>query len=156
MAATRTVQRVQRSFRMFTAGDDSSWTELTRGSGPVVRVSAVDLQAAKRERNRLRSGSDVSVVLDITVQIAENFRAARRGMPAHGGAGTHAIEYVGTLDGLTGLVRDVFVAEVADGVTLLPATPEQDVRALAVATLAASGLEFAGDAPFDLGNRHCG
>jgi hypothetical protein len=142
---------------MFTAGEDSGWTELTRGDGPAVRVSAVDLQAAKRERSRLRSGDgDVSVVLDITVQIAENFRAARRGMPVHDGAGTQAIEYVGTLDGLAGLVRDVFVAEVADGVTLLPATPEQDVRALAVATLAASGLEFAGDTAFDLGKRHCG
>jgi hypothetical protein len=142
---------------MFTAGEDSSWTELTRGTCPAVRVSAVDLQAAKRERSRLRSdGEDVSVVLDVTVQIAENFRAARRGMPAHGGGEAHAIEYVGTLDGLAGLVRDVFVAEVADGVTLLPATAEQDVRALALAMLAASGLEFAGDAAFDLGNRHCG
>jgi hypothetical protein len=142
---------------MFTAGEDSGWTELTRGDGPAVRVSAVDLQAAKRERSRLRSGDgDVSVVLDITVQIAENFRAARRGMPVHDGAGPQAIEYVGTLDGLAGLVRDVFVAEVADGVTLLPATPEQDVRALAMATLAASGLEFAGDTAFDLGKRHCG
>ena len=142
---------------MFTAGADSGWTELTRGDGPAVRVSAVDLQAAKRERSRLRSGDgDVSVVLDITVQIAENFRAARRGMPVHDGAGTRAIEYVGTLDGLAGLVRDVFVAEVADGVTLLPATPEQHVRALALATLAASGLEFAADTAFELGKRHCG
>ena len=147
---------VQRSFRMFTAGADSGWTELTSGAGPAIRVSAVDLQAAKRERSRLRSGGDVSVVLDITVQIAENFRAARRGLPAQVGSGTDAIRYVGTLDGLAGLVRDVFVAEVADGVTLLPATPEQDVCALALAALAASGLEFAADTAFELGKRHCG
>ncbi len=141
---------------MFTVGADSSWTELTGGDGPVVRVSAADLQQAKRERNRLRSGGDVAVVLDITVLIADNFRAARRDMPARGGAATEAIHYVGTLDGLAGLVRDVFVAEVADGVTLLPATPDQDVRALAMPALAASGLEFAGDTAFDRGNRHRG
>ena len=119
---------------MFTAGDDSSWTELTRGTGPVVRVSAVDLQAAKRERNRLRSGGDVSVVLDITVQIAENFRAARRGMPAHGGAGTHAIEYAAARSASLTMSRRASEVSSSSGRSASAAR-----QACALLTIAASG-----------------
>ena len=37
--------------------------------------------------------------------------------------------------GLAGLVADIFMAEVADGVTFIPASPEQDMRELADAAL---------------------
>jgi hypothetical protein len=36
--------------------------------------------------------------------------------------------YAGTVDGLAGLVADLYVAGVADGVTLIPVTPDADVR----------------------------
>jgi len=139
---------VKRSLRLFTdapADGDTHWTELTSGDGPVVRVSASDLRHAQQLRNRLRAepeSADSAVVLDITVSVADSFRAARLVV---GDAPTDAIQYVGTVDGLAGLVRDIFAAEVADGVTLIPAAPGQDIRALALATLAKSGLQTTGE-----------
>ena len=41
------------------------------------------------------------------------------------------LHYAGTIDGLAGLVGDIFMADVADGVTIIPASPEQDMRRLA-------------------------
>ena len=41
----------------------------------------------------------------------------------------------GTIDGLAGLVADIIMADVADGVTFIPASPEQDMRTLADAAL---------------------
>ena len=38
------------------------------------------------------------------------------------------MQYAGTVDGLAGLVADLYVAGVADGVTLIPVTPDEDVR----------------------------
>lgn len=123
---------------MFTADfDEDGWTELTRSHGPVVRLRTTDLQRARRERGRLRAADrDVAVVLDIRVYIGEDFRAARRAADSAPGADpVDSVHYVGTLTGLVGLIRDLFVAEVADGVTLVPVTPDQDVRALALASL---------------------
>jgi hypothetical protein len=116
---------------------DADWVELTSGDEPAVRVSALDLQQAQRARNRIRSDADVSVVLDITVLVAEDYRSAFRGMSAvQSDDAPASVQYAGTLDGLAGLVADIFVARVADGVTLVPATPQQDVRVLATALLA--------------------
>jgi hypothetical protein len=42
-----------------------------------------------------------------------------------------SVQYAGTLDGLAGLIADIFVAGVADGVTLIPGNADQDVRRLA-------------------------
>jgi hypothetical protein len=149
---------VKRSLRVFTDGPADSgaqWTEVTRGDEPVVRVKATDLRRAQQQRARLRDTDDVAVVLDITVLIADSYRAASRRMVAVDAA-ADSIQYVGTLEGLAGLVRDVFTAEVADGVTLIPAIPDQDVRALALATLARSGFELTGDPAFQDGERRCG
>jgi hypothetical protein len=126
----------QRALRVFTAdATDAEWVELTSGQQLAVRVSAPDLQQAQRARARLRAEAPVAVVLDITVLVADDYRSARCVMSAVAADSPAEIQYVGTLDGLAGLVGDIFVAGVADGVTLISATPEQDIRAVAQAML---------------------
>ena len=110
--------------RLFVAdetGDDL--TELTSGGGPVVRFAAPDLQRAQRGAARLRAdGGDVDVILDVAVAVPGDFRSV--GDDGDGPA------YAGTVDGLTGLIADIDLADVADGVTLIPAAglPRQDLR----------------------------
>ena len=106
------------------AGDN--WSELTAGETAAVRIAAPDLQQARRARGRITD--DVAVILDITVAIAADFRSARKAMPRLDG---DTVRYAGTVDGLVGLVGDIFMADVADGVTFIPATPDQDMRQLA-------------------------
>ncbi len=68
------------------------------------------------------------MILDVTVAVAGDYRSARCSLTV---AGPEAeVRYVGTVDGLTGLIADIEAAEVADGVTLIPATPGQDARVL--------------------------
>ena len=45
------------------------------------------------------------------------------------------MRYAGTVDGLAGLVADLYVAGVADGVTLIPVGPDEDLRLRAHAVL---------------------
>ncbi|MCV7069073.1 hypothetical protein [Mycolicibacterium houstonense] len=108
------------------AGD---WTELTDGDQPTARITAPDLAKARRIRSGLKSEDDaVSVILDVTVAVAGDYRSARCGLTV---AGPDAeVRYVGTVDGLTGLIADIEAAGVADGVTLLPAGPDQELRVL--------------------------
>ncbi len=75
---------------------------------------------------------DVAVILDVTVAVAADFRSARNAMP---GVADGRLRYAGTIDGLAGLVADIFVAGVADGVTFIPASPDQDMTKLADAAL---------------------
>ena len=58
-----------------------------------------------------------SVILDITVAVAADFRSARNWMTTQD---TDTLHYAGTIDGLAGLVADIFMADVADGVTFIP------------------------------------
>lgn len=103
------------------------WSELTDGDQPTLRVAATDLQQARRARSRIRArGQDVAVILDITVAVAGDFRSARSVL----GPADHTVHYAGTVDGLAGLISDIDRAGVADGVTLIPAGPRQDVRSL--------------------------
>ena len=44
------------------------------------------------------------------------------------------LHYAGTIDGLAGLVADIFIADVADGVTFIPRRP-QHIREFADAAL---------------------
>lgn len=113
--------------RLFVA-DAGDWTELTDGELPPVRISAPDLAQARRQRAGIRSEEDgVSVILDVTVAVAADYRSARR----LGVAGAEAaVRYVGTVDGLAGLIADIEAAGVADGVTLISAAPDQKLRAL--------------------------
>ncbi len=111
------------------SGDN--WSEITSGDTATVRLAAPDLQQARRARGRIADG--VAVILDITVAVAADFRSARDAMP--GGIADDTLRYAGTIDGLAGLVADIFMADVADGVTFIPASPEQDTRTLADAAL---------------------
>jgi hypothetical protein len=117
----------------FADDSEGDWKELTSGDGQAVRVSARDLQQARRARARIKSDAkagdgDVAVILDITVAVAGDFRAARRALEPVESLPT--VHYAGTVDGLTGLVADIETAGVADGVTLIGASADQDVRAV--------------------------
>jgi urease gamma subunit len=104
-----------------------NWSELTDGDQRTVRVAASDLQQARRARARIRArGDDVAVILDITVAVAGDFRSARTVL----GSADHTVHYAGTVDGLAGLISDIATADVADGVTLISASPTHDVTDL--------------------------
>ena len=119
--------------RLFVAEAPSGdWSELTDGDQRTVRVAASDLQQARRARARIRArGDDVAVILDVTVAVAGDFRSARSVL----GPAEHTVHYAGTVDGLAGLVCDIAMAGVADGVTLIPASPRQDLRDLGLDVL---------------------
>ena len=114
--------------RLFVADAPSGgWSELTQGDQRTVRVAATDLQQARRARARIRArGENVAVILDVTVAVAGDFRSARSVL----GPAEHTVHYAGTVDGLAGLISDIARADVADGVTLIPAAPRQDLRDL--------------------------
>jgi hypothetical protein len=118
--------------RLFVADDPGEpWKELTDGADPAVRVVANDLAQARRTRARIRAGSDnVAVILDVTVAVAADFRSARREVESIDG-----VRYAGTVDGLAGLIADIEMAGVADGVTLVAASPGQDLRAMGLDVL---------------------
>ncbi len=117
--------------RLFVAEDDGV-SELTQGDQQIIRVTASDLQQARRVRARIRAGADdVAVILDVTISVAGDFRSAQNLLvgalaPAH----AQTVHYAGTVEGLAGLIADIASAEVADGVTLIPASPRQDVGAV--------------------------
>lgn len=116
--------------RLFLADPDEPGgvSELTRGDQQIVRVAAPDLQKARKVRARIREDArDVAVILDVTVSVAGDFRAAQQVLGPSTGAEADTVHYVGTLDGLANLISDIASAEVADGVTLIPASPRQDV-----------------------------
>jgi len=114
--------------RLFVADAPSGdWSELTDGDQRAVRVAASDLQQARRARARIRArGEDVAVILDVTVAVAGDFRSARSVL----GPADHTVHYAGTIDGLAGLISDIARADVADGVTLISASPRQNPRHL--------------------------
>jgi urease gamma subunit len=118
--------------RVFLAVGREDWSELTDGDQRTVRVTASDLQQARRARTRIRArGEDVAVILDITVAVAGDFRSARSAL----GRADHTVHYAGTVDGLAGLISDIARADVADGVTLIPASPRQDLRSVGLEVL---------------------
>jgi hypothetical protein len=119
-----TRRRGGRALRVFITDPVGEWTELTAGGNPVVRLSAPDLQEARRRRRRLPA--DVPVVLDVAVALAEDSRTALTAISGRSDDST--VQYAGTVDGLAGLVADLYVAGVADGVTLIPVAPDEDVR----------------------------
>jgi hypothetical protein len=84
-----------------------------------VRLSAPDLQEARRRRRRLPA--DVPVVLDVAIAVADDSRTALSAISDL--ADDSTVQYAGTVEGLAGLVADLYVAGVADGVTLIPITP---------------------------------
>ncbi|TGD83951.1 hypothetical protein BayCH28_27730 [Mycolicibacterium sp. CH28] len=121
----------ERVLRVFVAETGGTWTELTAGGNPVVRLSAPDLQEARRRRRRLPA--DVPVILDLAVSVADDARTALAAISDHDADAT--VSYAGTVDGLAGLVADLYVAGVADGVTLIPVGPDDDLGPRAHAAL---------------------
>ena len=115
--------------RLFVADTPSGdWSELTDGDQRTVRVAAADLKEARRVRARIRArGDDAAVILDVTVAVAGDFRSARSVL----GSTDHTVHYAGTVDGLAGLISDIVRADVADGVTLISASPRQDLGVVA-------------------------
>ncbi len=116
---------------MFIHDAAGNWTELSTGWRRTLRLSAPNLSEARRRRDRLPR--DVSVILDVTVSVADD------SPPALAAAAVldhpHTVRYAGTVDGLAGLVADLYTAGVADGVTLLPAAYGTDLRSHGVAAL---------------------
>ncbi|CAN5507244.1 hypothetical protein BH11ACT7_BH11ACT7_33390 [soil metagenome] len=114
---------------------------MTSGEQPTTRFAAPDLQQAQRVRRSLPGVA----VLELTVVVADGYRSAQQQL-SELGLDTHdRLSYAGTLDGLAGLVADIFVAGVADGVALIPAAPGQDARALGeeIVTRVAARLQTA-------------
>jgi len=121
---TRTYGEGVRLFVTDGAGDD--WSELTSDQRPAVRLAAPDLQRAQRGAARIRAEhQDLTVILDILVAVPGDFRTARASLAADH---RQTVRYAGTVDGLAGLVADIELAGVADGVTLIPVGPRQDLR----------------------------
>lgn len=95
-----------------------------------ISVQAKDLQQAQRESRRLlqefraKFEEPASAMLDITVHVAESARAARRQISEAVSTISDGVTYVGTAAGLAGLIADIGIAGVADGVTLRPAIPD--------------------------------
>ncbi|MGE2834138.1 hypothetical protein [Mycobacterium sp. SMC-4] len=119
--------------RLFVS-DDTGVHELTDGADQaVVRVSARDLQQARRTCQRIRArAADTAAILDVAVAVADDYRSARSAISA---AAPDTVQYAGTVEGLVGLIADIGSAGVADGVTLIAASPQQDVAALGRAVL---------------------
>ena len=138
MVVASGVSAYRRGVRLFVSdGSADDWSELTPHERPVVRLSASDLQRAQRGTARLRAErTDVDVILDITVAVPGSFRALDGDAPG-------TLRYAGTVDGLTGLVADIERADVADGVTLIAASPHHDPAALGEAVLANLALREA-------------
>ena len=68
------------------------------------------------------------MILDVTIAAADDFRSARKSMCIADEDWT--VHYAGTLDGLARLISDIDAAGVTDGVTLIQASPRQDLRAV--------------------------
>jgi alkanesulfonate monooxygenase SsuD/methylene tetrahydromethanopterin reductase-like flavin-dependent oxidoreductase (luciferase family) len=103
------------------------------GAGESVRITAPDLREAQKKRSSIRAGFDeygtggrVDVLLDVLVHIAADARTARR--EAVGGHRGDTVVYVGTPCGLASLILDIRAADVADGVTVVPAVAEGSAR----------------------------
>jgi len=117
------------------------WADLTAGrpgeesldlSAPqpnVVRIRATDLRETRKATDRVRAGlvaegrdpGSVTVLVDLEVVVASEARSARKqyaqlDVPR----ASDTLSYVGTPQGLAGLIADIHSTHVADGVTLVP------------------------------------
>lgn len=108
------------------------------GSVSSVRLRASDLREAQRLSGAFsaRERRSTSLLLDVEVSVAETARKARYELSrivdasASTSSVPHVIRYVGTVDGLMGLIHDVRTVGIADGVVLIPLflhSPEKDM-----------------------------
>ncbi|MGH3957332.1 hypothetical protein [Mycobacteroides salmoniphilum] len=126
MSTVAAVATQHQTFRVFT-DDAAGWRELTNGAGVTARVNAPDLKQAQRARHSLRTARKdaLAVILDIYVHIEADSRSARKHFASL--RVPSAVSYAGTPEGLAGLIADIYLAGVADGVTLIPASPTTDI-----------------------------
>ncbi|MEO9328001.1 hypothetical protein [Gordonia aurantiaca] len=105
------------AFRVAVAGDAVAQTF------PIV-VRRETLREAQRARSLLRAGAHDQarfvVALEIEVAIAPQAATARAAVAEVAGTESDTIRYIGTTHGLITLLRDVYAAEVADAVILVP------------------------------------
>jgi alkanesulfonate monooxygenase SsuD/methylene tetrahydromethanopterin reductase-like flavin-dependent oxidoreductase (luciferase family) len=88
-----------------------------------VRVRAVDLRALGQQAAVARAEHPgAAVVVDIDVAIAEDARSARVTVADLNREPGDTLLYVGTPDGLVGLIADIHSLGIADGAVLLPMT----------------------------------
>ncbi|WP_257890810.1 hypothetical protein [Rhodococcus sp. USK10] len=133
-----------------TASGDSTILVGRPGALDTVRMTAPDLREAQRKRVRIRAGFEeggtstgrVDVLLDVAVHIATDARTARSEAAwAHkhpsdtATVGVETMVYVGTPRGLASLILDIRAADVADGVTIVPAVAAGDSRDACVGLL---------------------
>lgn len=106
-------------------GSEQPGSELPASS---IRLRAADLQAAQKLSAKFSPDQRRSraLLLDIEVVIAEAAREARldlariTSVDASASYAPDTVRYVGTVDGLTGLIQDVCAVGIADGVVLIP------------------------------------
>ncbi|WP_264918961.1 hypothetical protein [Mycobacteroides chelonae] len=126
MGTVAFVAAQHQTFRVFINNADG-WHELTNGTGVTARVNAPDLKQAQRARHSLRTSRKEApaVILDVYVHIEADSRSARKHFASL--RVPSAVSYAGTPEGLAGLIADIYLAGVADGVTLIPASPTTDI-----------------------------
>ncbi|MGV9825751.1 hypothetical protein [Gordonia sp. NPDC003429] len=102
---------------------------------PIV-VRRATLREAQRTRSLLRAGTrdtaSFAVALEVEVAIAPHPLSARASVVASGVGDPRTVRYVGTPHGLSTLIRDIYAAEVADAVIIVPidgSATERRVRA---------------------------
>lgn len=157
------------------------WIELTAGApgvepldlsaypDAVRRVRAADLRAAQKIRANIRAEAEragrnpdsVSVVLDIDTLLAADASTALRRLgeldnllPEPRVA--ESVPYIGTAEGLVGLIADLRLAEVADGVTLRPLELDNTLARIlgeVMSALSARGLSYPAEGVSELVNR---
>jgi len=124
----------------------------------IVRIQATDLRDAQRQTRQIRlaeerQGRDpaaATVLLDVEAVIEHSNRSAfdaldqlERATTGRGVPGS--VLYVGTASGLAGMIADIYAADVANGVMLVPLTiPGGFVRIVneTLLLLQAKGFDF--------------
>jgi len=94
-----------------------------------VRIRAHDLREAARRADDAREQTPhQDVLLEIGVLLAADARTACNALADARPAVTDGFTYAGTPEGLTSLLNDIRILDIADGVVLLPigATPIAD------------------------------
>lgn len=137
--------------------------ELTPGAGPhwlllnqnrgqsatgtrFVRFRAPDLRVAQRTHRQITWGREAAAppgngrltMVDVQVLIRSDATDAMAALECHRlstATSTPGLFFAGTAFGLAGLIADIHTAGVADGVTLIPADPVNDLTAIRAVTL---------------------
>jgi hypothetical protein len=105
------------------------------------RIQASDLRDAQRQSHQSTTNSTWTgpLFLEIEVLVDHTAAAARRQLaqlhdhtkshdPTNGDPPPHGVRYIGTIQGLQSLIQDVWAVGIADGVVLLPLSPEPSER----------------------------